>query len=95
MKARARQLHTDMCAHTLDNKTKNKLLGQIKRIEDDLIGIGCPVKPDEYVDAMHEFFSRGKSFQASPNCCGRHIHGTGRCNRSANFQCQIYPKYGC
>ncbi|BAT98946.1 hypothetical protein VIGAN_10031200 [Vigna angularis var. angularis] len=54
MKARAGQLHTDLRAQNLDNKTMKLLLGQIKSIKDDLAGIGCLVKPDEYVYAINE-----------------------------------------
>jgi len=31
-----------------------EFLGKIKNIADELAGIGCPVKPDEYVDAIFE-----------------------------------------
>ncbi|WVZ11530.1 hypothetical protein V8G54_016060 [Vigna mungo] len=54
MKACVGQLHTDLRAPNLDNKTMKLLLGQIKSIKDDLSGIGCLVKPDEYVYAINE-----------------------------------------
>jgi len=43
-KAHARHLRTDLCAQSLENKTKQELLGQVKSIAKEHAGIDCPVK---------------------------------------------------
>jgi len=53
-KARARQLRTNLRAQSLDKRSMQEFLAQIKNIVDELAGLDCPVKPDEYVDAILE-----------------------------------------
>nr|KYP66865.1 hypothetical protein KK1_013176 [Cajanus cajan] len=51
-KVRARQLRTDLRSVQLEGKTMREYLLQIKSIADELVGVGSPVKHEEYVDAI-------------------------------------------
>jgi len=57
-KASVRQLCTDLHPTSLNNKTVREVVGQIKSIADELAGIECPIKHDEYVDAILEGLSQ-------------------------------------
>ena len=54
MKARARQLRTNLRSTFLDGKTMREFLSHIKNIVDELTGVGYPVPHEEHVDAILE-----------------------------------------
>jgi len=54
MKPRASQLYTNLHNQSLDNKAIHDYLTHIKSIVDELVGIGYPIQPAKYVDAILE-----------------------------------------